>query len=270
MDIKLVLSDIDGTILDDHQSVDSELKQTLLSLRQKHIPFILSSARSPEGMYPIAEDLGILDYPIACYNGAYVIKRLDQEDVSVISSHVLPESELRSIFQLISKSYSTVSINLYSRNKWYVSETDRWINAESKITNLDPIITDLNEFSSSAPVHKLLLIDEVDTISNLMDALQSLNLEQSSFILSKDNYLEVTNKKASKKEALRELANYYKIKIKDTMTLGDNFNDVPMFEASGLGVAMKNAPEQVKQIADVITESNNDNGVSKALKKYLD
>ncbi|MCH4010307.1 Cof-type HAD-IIB family hydrolase [Companilactobacillus sp.] len=269
MDIKLVLSDIDGTILDDNNFVDSNLQTELRVLKQKNIPFVLSSARSPEGMLPIAKKLDIVDNPIASYNGAYIIKDIDLEYPTIISSHALPQNEIQNIFEIINQDFPTVSINLYSKSQWYVNQTDHWTDEEADITNIEPMVTDLNRFILDKPVHKLLLIDEPDVISDLMKQLQNAKFLRSTFILSKPNYLEITDKGASKSEALKELAEYYHLPIEDTMALGDNFNDVPMFETAGLGVAMENAPDEVKGMADEVTSSNNDNGVSEALKKYL-
>ena len=72
--IRLVISDIDGTILNDQHQVDYQLKIQLPLLQEKGIPFVLASARSPLGMEPIAQQLGLIDNPLACYNGALVIK----------------------------------------------------------------------------------------------------------------------------------------------------------------------------------------------------
>lgn len=269
MNIKLVLSDIDGTILDDNNLIDSKLKYELQILKKKNIPFILSSARSPEGMYPIAKELDISENPIACYNGAYIVKNIDQSDPLIISSHPLLTDEINKIFDMIQKQFPTVSINLYSKSSWYVNQTDQWIEAESDITNIVPTTTDLRRLIQAGPVHKLMLIDQPGVIKDLMSTLQKTNFNQSTFILSKQNYLEITDKKASKCEALKDLCHYFKIPIEDTMTLGDNFNDVPMFKESGLGVAMENAPEEVKGFANEVTVSNNHNGVSSALRKFI-
>ena len=75
-EIKLILSDIDGTILNDENVIDTGLKAAVKQLRQKDVPFVLASARSPEWMKQIAADLDVLDNPIACYNGALVVKDL--------------------------------------------------------------------------------------------------------------------------------------------------------------------------------------------------
>ncbi|KRN98436.1 Cof-type HAD-IIB family hydrolase [Companilactobacillus kimchiensis] len=271
MDIKLILSDIDGTILNDENVIDSGLKEAVDKLRQKDIPFVLASARSPEGMLLIAKELDVLDNPIACYNGALVVKDLQNNKYSTILSHELDITEVQKIISIVHDKFPQVSINLYSGADWYVEQIDKWVKIESDITKLTPIETDLSKLveGHQVPIHKLLLVSESAEIKQLMQDLQSDKLPDSSFYLSKPNYLEITNVNASKEMALRELTKTYKLSLDQTMTLGDNFNDVPMLKASGLGVAMQNAPIEVQKCANVITETNNHNGVSLAIEKYV-
>ena len=72
--IRLIISDIDGTILNDHHQIDPQLASLIPDLKREEIPFVLASARSPKGMAPIAKELGIEDCPMACYNGALIQK----------------------------------------------------------------------------------------------------------------------------------------------------------------------------------------------------
>lgn len=270
-DIKLILSDIDGTILNDENIVDNNLKATIAKLNQKDIHFVLASARSPRGMAPIAKELEVLDNPIACYNGALVVKDIQNGSYSTMLSHGLDEIETEKVFQILHEKFPKVSINLYSGSDWYVENLDEWVKIESGITKSLPIKADLDKLvkKHEIPIHKLLLISDSQEITKVMNFLRSSNLSNSSFYLSKDNYLEITNRNVSKERALRELVKYYQIKLDNTMTLGDNFNDIPMLDLANIGVAMKNAPIEVKEHANVITRSNNENGVSYAIKKYV-
>jgi len=270
-DVKLILSDIDGTILNDDNKVDSNLKSIVHKLREQAIPFVLASARSPEGMREIAKELDVVDNPIACYNGALVIKDIQSKDYSTILSHELNLNEVKKIISIIHQKFAQVSINLYSGADWYVEKKDQWVQIESDITKLDPIETNLDELVANCkvPIHKLLLIGQSTEISQVLKLLNNNNFDDSSFYLSKPNYLEITNNKVSKETALRELAKTYDITVEQTMTLGDNFNDIPMLKIAGLGVAMQNAPEEVKNCANEVTETNNRNGVSRAIEKYV-
>lgn len=271
MTVKLILSDIDGTILNDDNVIDSGLKVAVEKLKQKNIPFVLASARPPEGMLLIAQKLDVLDDPIACYNGALVVKDLKNKKYSTILSHELDSGELERIISIVHDKYPNVSINLYAGIDWYVEKIDKWVEIEADITKIDPTVVDINKVitEQQLAVHKILLISDATEISQVLSYLQDSKFSNSLFYLSKPNYLEITNSNVSKETALRELAKTYGLDLKDTMTIGDNFNDVPMLKLAGLGVAMQNAPVEVKKCANVVTESNNQNGVSKAVEKYV-
>jgi len=254
--IKLIMSDIDGTILDKNHQLDSYLIELMPLLKQRDIPFVLASARSPLGIAPISKELGITDFPIACYNGA-LISLGDK----ILSQHSIDKSELLLLHDFLKKEFPTVSINVYSGKDWLVNTIDEWVEIEATITGESPKVTSLADFirDEKTLVHKLLLIDNTDTIQKL----------QTDFYLSKDNYLEVTHNQVSKKQALLELAKYYQLSLNEIMTIGDNYNDIPMIETAGLGIAMGNAPRDVKTCAKAVTDSNEQNGVSKAIKLHV-
>jgi len=264
--IKLIMSDIDGTILDKNHQLDSYLIELMPLLKQCNIPFVLASARSPLGIAPISKELGITDFPIACYNGA-LISLGDK----ILSQYSIDKSELLLLHDFLKKEFPTVSINVYSGKDWLVNTIDEWVEIEATITGESPKVTSLADFirDEKTLVHKLLLIDNTDTIQKLQKTLSSIDFPQTDFYLSKDNYLEVTHNQVSKKQALLELANYYQLPLTSIMTLGDNYNDIPMIETAGLGIAMGNAPRDVKTCAKAVTDSNEQNGVSKAIKLHV-
>ena len=264
--INLIMSDIDGTILDKNHQLDSYLIELMPLLKQCNIPFVLASARSPLGIAPISKELGITDCPIACYNGA-LISLGDK----ILSQYSIDKSELLLLHDFLKKEFPTVSINVYSGKDWLVNTIDEWVESEAQITGESPKVTSLADFikDEKTLVHKLLLIDNASTIQKLKETLATMDFPQTDFYLSKDNYLEVTHNQVSKKQALLELANYYQLPLTSIMTLGDNYNDIPMIETAGLGIAMGNAPRDVKTCAKAVTDSNEQNGVSKAIKLHV-
>ena len=268
--IRLIISDIDGTILDDQHQVDPKLKDIIPPLSREKIPFVLASARSPLGMEPIARELGLGDNPLACYNGALVIKG-DPQAYETIIEHPLDKKEIRTFLELVKAEFPSVSINLYSGKDWIADRLDKWVQIEAAITGEQPIIQNvlMPVLDMLIPIHKLLLINEPPVIQKLHDYLQTLDFPKTAFYLSKDNYMEVTAKHVSKEQALHEIAHHYQVPLEEIMTVGDNFNDLPMLRLAGLGVAMGNAPETVKTEAKAVTKSNNEHGVAEAIKEYV-
>ena len=268
--IRLIISDIDGTILDNQHQVDPELKDIIPLLNREQIPFVLASARSPLGMEPIARELGLGDNPLTCYNGALVIKG-DPQAYETIIEHPLDKKEIRTFLELVKAEFPSVSINLYSGKDWIADRLDKWVQIEAAITGEQPVIQNilLPVLDVLIPIHKLLLIDEAPVIQKLHDYLQTLDFSKTAFYLSTDNYMEVTAKHVSKEQALYEIAQHYQVPLEEVMTVGDNFNDLPMLRLAGLGVAMDNAPEAVKNEAKAVTKSNNEHGVAEAIKNYI-
>ncbi len=267
--IRLVISDIDGTILNDQHQVDYQLKTQLPLLQEKGIPFVLASARSPLGMEPIAQQLGLIDNPLACYNGALVIKG-NSQNYDVLMEHGLDKKEVQYLLELVQEKFPAVAINLYSGKDWFAEQIDKWVQEEADITGENPILQSLvSVVEDRASIHKLLLIGEAATIQNLHDYLQNTNFPKTAFYLSKENYLEVTAKQVSKENALQEIAHFYQIPLQQVMAIGDNFNDLPMLKLAGLGVAMGNAPKAVKEQAAAVTHTNNNHGVAQAIEQYV-
>ncbi|WP_270523630.1 Cof-type HAD-IIB family hydrolase [Streptococcus anginosus] len=267
--IRLVISDVDGTILNDQHQVDYQLKTQLPLLQEKGIPFVLASARSPLGMEPIAQQLGLIDNPLACYNGALVIKG-NSQNYDVLMEHGLDKKEVQYLLELVQEKFPAVAINLYSGKDWFAEQIDKWVQEEADITGEIPTIQDLAfVLQKQVSVHKLLLIGEPADIQKLQDYLQNIAFPQTAFYLSKENYLEVTAKQVSKENALQEIAHFYHISLQQVIAIGDNFNDLPMLKLAGLGVAMGNAPKAVKEQVAAVTHTNNNHGVAQAIEQYV-
>ena len=155
--IRLIISDIDGTILNDHHQIDPQLASLIPDLKREKIPFVLASARSPKGMAPIAKELGIEDCPMACYNGALI-----QKGEQVLFEHPLDKIEARQFIDWANQHFPQVSINLYSGKDWMTDHLDQWSQEEARITGEKPIILPLLDplLDATKPLHKLLLIGE--------------------------------------------------------------------------------------------------------------
>ena len=181
--IRLIISDIDGTILTSNHQVDEQLIEVMPELEKANIPFVLASARSPLGMQPIAHKLGLHDNPIACYNGALVL-----EGDRTIIQHSVDKAEIQDLLNYLSTDYQSVSVNIYSGKDWITNELDKWSQLEGSITGESPIIKELQDTVSDSepPIHKLLLIDEPEVIQDLHQKLLSMDFPQTAFYLSKD------------------------------------------------------------------------------------
>ena len=135
---------------------------------------------------------------------------------------------------------------------------------------MDPESISMEDFlKEHLPVHKILCMGSPEDIQKLEAELEGSKLSNISYYRSKDTYMEIVNNQVSKLGALDFLCEKYGVELKNTLAIGDNFNDMPMIIHAGKGIAMGNAPDEVKQAADYITGTNDENGFYKALVKSL-
>jgi Cof subfamily protein (haloacid dehalogenase superfamily) len=116
---------------------------------------------------------------------------------------------------------------------------------------------------------KMLIIDEPETLDRLADELRTVFGSSLHITKSKPHYLEFLHPEATKGHALSYLAKHYRIPQEQTMAIGDSWNDHEMIQVAGLGVAMGNAVASLKQIADYITRSNNEEGVREVIEQFV-
>jgi len=259
--IKLVFSDIDGTLINSNHVITEKTKHAVKTTTNLGVPFILVSARMPSGIMPLQKELEI-DSPIICYGGALVI---DGESNTVLSKS-LPQKNINSIYETVQSKFSNIQISIYSHDQWIVENPqDEWVRQEQQITGVKPVQSDLRSFIDSHPeVHKILCMGPSEDIEELREVLMTDNADITIY-KSKDTYLEIMSGEASKSKAIQQLMNHYDVKREEIMAIGDNFNDIDMLKFAGLGIAMGNAPDEVKIYANQVTSSNDEEGLSLSL-----
>uniref|UniRef100_UPI00403F9508 Cof-type HAD-IIB family hydrolase n=1 Tax=Candidatus Enterococcus willemsii TaxID=1857215 RepID=UPI00403F9508 len=264
MEKKIIFSDIDGTLLDDKHQITKEAKDVVQQLQERGVKTILTSARPPKAMTDIAEKLGI-HTPLVCFNGA-LITQLKNNQFNDLYSLTLERLDTLMLYQFISSNFPTISINLYSSERWLVEEIGFWEQQEADITGVQPEVIDMREFLKEYhPIHKILCMGNEQEMAQLEVVLASENLLGVTCHLSKATYLEIVNKEVSKLKAVEFLCQKNEFMLDEAIAIGDNYNDLPMIQHAGMGIAMGNAPEFVKSQADYVTASNQENGFSQAL-----
>lgn len=262
---KMVCLDIDGTLLNSNHEITEKVKSTInIVANEKKIPVILVSARMPNGITFLQKELGI-EEPIICYSGALILDK----DSNVLAKEFIDVPNLEEIYKLTSK--NNIHMSLYKDNEWYIEELDYWAKQESEITNIIPNVTNFNELieqwkkEGSGP-SKILCMSNPEEINFLKENIKGSDLN---IYPSKPTYLEIMPTTASKTSAINILQKKFNVDKSEIIAMGDNYNDIDMLEYAGLGIAMGNAPEEVKGHANDITLTNDEDGVAEALKKYI-
>lgn len=283
--IKLIATDMDGTLLNAAHEISQENQEAIKFAQEHGITVVIATGRAfYEANTPVAEtDLKV---PYICLNGAEV----RDETFNIMSTSHLNHS-------LVSKITST----LKEKDIYYQVYTNRGIYTENPQRDLEIYIDIAERAGQKADVEKiensiqkridngtLKIVDNYDKIEDIPGELimkilafdsdlgkidlvgqelaQSPNLAVSS---SSRGNLEITHSDAQKGIALSTIAKQLGIELKDVMALGDNLNDVSMLERVGYSVAMDNAAPEVKTVAKYVTDSNENIGVGKAIKKFL-
>lgn len=264
---KAVFIDVDGTLIRSDHSISDATFNIIQKLKEKNILVVLVSARPLSGIEPIAEKIGLLNYPISSLNGAYIASKgkIIFESGIDIDIAIGVHDELQK--------YNATTI-YYQQELWFSEVQNFNIVHEQKITSVPVIIQPFNETlqywqSKNTSPNKLLVISEEIVIKEIQDNLKQQFIIHLNIYTSQPTFLEVMNKQASKTNAVKLLIDLYNIKQEETIAIGDNFNDKEMIEFAGCGVAMGNAPDEVKAVSNYITDTNDNDGVSKALKKMM-
>ncbi|WP_196220158.1 Cof-type HAD-IIB family hydrolase [Terrilactibacillus tamarindi] len=268
MGYKLVCSDIDGTIINSDHKLSLGTKKAAKVLQQKKIPLVLVSARMPQAMIPLQEELGSSG-PLICFSGALVLgeERLDGTR-EVLKNACLNQKDVQDIYHTCVEKFPQISFTAYNKTDWLVSsDQDGWVIQEHDITGTPMNVFSFQSDSLYPEVNKILCMGPRQVIKTLEEHLH-VNFSDLTIYRSKPNYLEIMAQHVSKSNAISILLERYQINREDVIAFGDNYNDIDMLQACGLGVAMGNAPDEVKAISDAVTLTNDEEGIKVALEKY--
>lgn len=261
--IKHIFLDMDGTLLNSQGKISL---RTASYLRQVKVPITLVSARAPMEMTFAINELQ-LHGPQLAFNSGLIFTEEKQERKILFSAPLDPK-EARKIVIFIQKHYPELSLSLYTKNRWLSQKIDSGIQYESRITGLEPTIT--AQFSFTEPIYKIMLIDmNLKLLKQLRQDLHGLALTGTSIKATNPQYVEITNYQAQKKNGVSYIQKRENLSKKQMLAIGDGENDLPMLNQVGHPVAMGNAQDEVKQQAEMITRSNNQDGIVTALKHYL-
>lgn len=252
---KAIFSDIDGTLLNSNHQISAKTAQSVRRVLQQGIPFILTSARPPLAITPFNQQLES-NSPIVCYSGALI---LDADLQPIYSVEIDPHDLSALEFRL--EQDSSLSVNYYAGVEWFCPNPENdWTVQEGIITHLQAD----KKPENLANVHKILVMAQADQILALEKALKA-EFPHLSIHRSKDEYLEIMNKAATKSSAIRFMEKVLNVTNDEIIAFGDNYNDLDMLQYAGLGVAMGNAPEPIKQVVERVTLDNESDGLAVVL-----
>jgi Cof subfamily protein (haloacid dehalogenase superfamily) len=262
--IRLVIADVDGTLVTQEKLLSKDAIAAAQELRAAGIRLALTSGRPPRGMQMLIEPLR-LESQIAGFNGGVYVN----PDMSVIATHLLAPEAAREAMRLILD--KGLDAWLYTAEDWLVRDKsaphvarEAWtVKFEAKVTS------GFSDDLLSRAVKIVGVSDDAALVAQCETAAQAALGERASATRSQPYYLDVTHPQANKGAVVTTLSRLLRIDTAEIATIGDMPNDVLMFKKSGFSIAMGNASDEVKRQAKAVTATNEDEGFAKAMRNLV-
>jgi len=259
--IKMVATDIDGTILPYGGEFRPAVLDCINELNKKGIKVVLVTGRMHSSAVPLAQKLG-LNTPVISYQGG-LIKEMNGK---TLYQSNLPPQTAKEIIKWARE--NDVHINLYLDDKLYVEQDNKIIQYYIKGKFVDYKVCSFDDLEIK-DVNKLLAIDidDAERVSGWVNILTE-KYPHLYIVKSTPYFCEIGPSDAKKSLSVEFLRNYWGIKKEEVLTIGDQNNDIDLVECGGIGVAMGNGTEELKKCADYITDTCDNDGFVKAIEKF--
>lgn len=269
MQYKLLALDIDGTVTNSAKQITSATKETLRRAQQLGVKVVLASGRPADGLLPYAEELGLPRFGgyILAFNGAKIIccdggGTVFEQTAAAAWARPLADAAREHGLHILS--YTEDGHGVVSE-----SAGNHYIQIESRLNHM-PMHT-VEDFGQavSYPVNKFLMAGEPELVERAMPAVRALANGQLNVFRSEPYFLEIMPNGVDKANALGHLLETLGWARENLLACGDGYNDITMLRFAGMGVAMANAQDAAKEAADTTTCSNDEDGVARAVERFI-
>lgn len=263
MTYKMVVIDIDDTLINDDGEITPATAQALEQAAARGVIVTLATGRMYASARKIASQIQ-LNAPIITYQGSWVKTLLDGE---VLYERSVPASVAQMLFDYADE--HDLHIQAYHNDILYTRWDNERVKSYAEMSNIpytvEPDFKRLLEF----PLTKILFYEEPEKCDRIAEELRPRIGSEVHVTKSKPYFLEFLHKEGTKGHAVEYLAEHFDIPINQVIAIGDSWNDKEMLETAGLGVAMGNAIEPLKQLADYVTLTNNEDGVKHVIERFI-
>ena len=269
MTIKMIATDIDGTLVNDDKRITLRTLKAIKKARQKGVYIVLCTGRPVAGVMEYLTQLNLKssdDYAIT-FNGAQAMNV--KTHTTLFENGIKYEECLK--FLKLSKKFKIKSQIVTTTSKIFVTEKDisKYSIEDAFYTHMEIHYRPITELPHDLQGAKFMWVDDPLKIASAFPLISSTIRDNYAITLTAPWFLEFNNPLATKGHAVLELAHKLGIERNEIMAIGDENNDLSMLEQVGLGIAMYNGNARVKEIARIVTNDNNHDGVGIAIEKYV-
>ncbi len=263
MSIRLVLSDIDGTLVTSDKTLTPRAIHAVQQLHEVDIMFAIASARPAQGLRRFVEPLAITT-PLNALNGGLGV----DTSMEILYSYPLDTTNAHSIIDEMLK--MSMSVWVYQNTNWFVlDELGAHVQHESGTSNLAPTVVTSFDIVGEGIIKIVGVCDDLDRSRRAFDVMSTQFELVANVTASQPYYLDITAANVNKGSVVAFLAEHYGLSREEIVTIGDMSNDVAMFEQSGTSIAMGNAHSNVQLAATHVTASNDNEGFATAMENFV-
>ena len=261
--IAAVLADVDGTLVTKSKALTPRALEAVEELHERGVLFAITSGRPPRGMRMLVHPLEMRG-PMAAFNGGIMVT----PDMTILDERTIPAEVAPAVIEAIQA--HGLYAWIYRGAEWFVTDPQAPHAArESSTVQFPPTVVPSYQGLLDRAVKIVGVSDDHDLVAQCEAAVQQEFGTHASANRSQPHYLDVTNPYANKGIVVERMSYYYGIPLEQIATIGDQPNDVLMFERSGVSIAMGNASDEVQQQATFVTASNEDEGFAKAIEEFI-
>lgn len=267
MEYKLIAMDLDGTLTNDQKIITEKTKAALMAAQKRGIRLALASARPSPGLFRERDVLDLQHHNgiLMSYNGGRIV---DAATGKVLFETSMDLAQTKTVLRQLET--LPVTPILDDGAQFYVTDKSGYkVDYECRNNNMVCAeVGNLADFLSFAPI-KILMSVQPEELKAVQKQIADFLPESLTVVQTAAFYLEVIPKVINKGQGIRDICKVLGIGTEEVIAFGDAENDIPMLRAAGMGVAVGNAAQAVKEAADMVTLSNNDDGIADALEKLL-
>jgi hypothetical protein len=265
---KLLVLDVDGTLIGQGAYPSPRVCEAIAAAKAKGIKIALGTGRASEACYHLLRHLNLTGVHIF-FDGAAVV---DWPSQDIIFLQALPPRASRRLIELARK--QELFLEIYAHDFYFIEKDGALAEHQRQKLQIEPLVTDLMQLVNRIKIVKgqLLAVDEAERQRANLVTVEMEEFCKMSWSLDPSNGISFGNavsRYVSKANALRDMVDYMGIDISQTLAIGDSFNDLPIFEVAGAAIAMGNAPSKLKQLADWVAPSVEEDGVAVVIENFI-